>query len=63
MEKNLKKNTYIKLHHFAVHPRLTQHCKSTIPQFEKKKETCVPTVKLSYECGEVSLGMLVILKH
>ena len=41
MEKNLKKNIYIyiyvKLNYFAVHQKLT-HCKSTIPQFKKKKE-------------------------
>ena len=49
MEKNLKKNIYthiytyiyiyiyiyIKLNHFAVHLKLTQHCKSTILQYKK----------------------------
>ena len=34
MEKNLK-DTY--LNHFVVHLKLTQHCKSTILQFKKKK--------------------------
>ena len=27
---------YKKLNHFAVHPKLTQYCKSTILQFSKK---------------------------
>ena len=26
----------VKLHHFAVLQKLTQHCKSTIPQLKKK---------------------------
>ena len=33
MEKNMKKN--ISMNHFAVHQKLTQHYKSTIPQFLK----------------------------
>ena len=37
MEKNLKKYIYIYLNHFAVHLKLTQHCKSTILQ---KKAIC-----------------------
>ena len=37
MEDNLKKYIYISLNHFAVHLKLTQHCKSTILQFKKKK--------------------------
>ena len=38
MEKNMKKNMYIYvlLNHFAVHQKVTQHCKSTILQFKKK---------------------------
>ena len=32
MEKNLKKNLYIKLNHFAVYLKLTKYCKSTILQ-------------------------------
>ena len=33
MEKNLKKkHIYTQLNHFAVHLKLTQHCKSTILQ-------------------------------
>ena len=36
MEENLKKKVY--LNHCAVHLKLTQHCKSTIPQLEKKKK-------------------------
>ena len=31
----MKKNIYIKLNHFTVHQKLTQHCKSTILQFLK----------------------------
>ena len=52
MEKNMKKNThmcvyiyvyvymciYMYMNHFAVHHKLTQHCKSTILQFKKKKQ-------------------------
>ena len=48
MEKNLKNNIYIYsypyiygyiyLNHFAVHLKLTQYCKSTVVQLEKKKE-------------------------
>ena len=38
-EKNLqKKHIYIQLNHFAVHLKLTQHCKSTIPQLKKKRD-------------------------
>ena len=37
MEKNLKKNTCIKLNNFAIHLKLTQHCRSTILQFKKKE--------------------------
>ena len=39
MEKNLKKCIflYIFLNHFAVHLKLTQHCKSTILQFKKRR--------------------------
>ena len=43
----MEKNKYIyrererererELNHFAVHQKLTQHCKSTILQFKKKK--------------------------
>ena len=29
---------YVKLNHFAVQQKLTQHCKSTILQLKKKKE-------------------------
>ena len=46
MEKNMKKNicvcvcvcvcVHIKLNHFAGHQKLTQHCKSTIPQLKIK---------------------------
>ena len=28
---------YVQLNHFAVHLKLTQHCKSTIPQYENLK--------------------------
>ena len=28
---------YIKLNHFAIHLKLTQHCKSTILQYKIKK--------------------------
>ena len=37
MEKNLKKNvyTYVYMNHFAVHLKLTRHCKLTILQFKK----------------------------
>ena len=48
MEKNLKNNIYIYsypyiygyiyLNHFAVHLKLTQYCKSTVVQLEKKKK-------------------------
>ena len=50
MENNLKKSTifyiylyiyiyaYIKLNHIAVHLKLLQHCKSTIPKKKKKKK-------------------------
>ena len=38
MEKNLKNNIYIKLNHFAVHLKQTQHCKSTILQLKKEKK-------------------------
>ena len=31
---------YIELIHFAVHLKLTQHCKSTILQLKMKKEKC-----------------------
>ena len=37
--------TYISLNHFAVHQKLTQHCKSTILQF-KKKTRILYTAKL-----------------
>ena len=33
MEKNMKRITL--LNHFAVHQKLTQHCKSTVLQLEK----------------------------
>ena len=33
IEKNMRKNTYISLNHFAVHQKLTQHFKSTILQY------------------------------
>ena len=42
MEKNVKKDAYIytciyvKLSHFAIQQKLTQHCKSTILQLKKK---------------------------
>ena len=29
--KNIKKNIYIYMSHFAVHQKLIQHCKTTIP--------------------------------
>ena len=29
-------HTYMKLNHFAVHLKLTQHCKSTILQLKKR---------------------------
>ena len=39
MEKNMKKNIYVHLYvwlnHFAIYQKLTQHCKSTTPQFKK----------------------------
>ena len=41
MEKNLKKKKiyiYVYLNHFAVHLKLTQHCKSTILSLKKKKK-------------------------
>ena len=28
---------YVQLNHFAVHRKLTQHCKSTVLQLKKKK--------------------------
>ena len=37
MEKNVKNGTYIYMNYFAVHQKLTQHCKSTRLQFFKKK--------------------------
>ena len=36
--KESEKNTYIKLNHFAVHQKLTQHCKSTILQQKIKQK-------------------------
>ena len=44
MEKNMKKNIYIYiyLNHFAVLQKLTQHCKSMILLFKKKKNLAVP---------------------
>ena len=29
-------HVYVKLNHFAVHLKLTQHCKSNIPQYKIK---------------------------
>ena len=40
MERKSKKEgiyAYIELNHFAVQQKLTQHCKTTIPQLKKKK--------------------------
>ena len=37
MEKNLKKNIYIYVYYFAVHLKLTQHCKLAILQLKKKR--------------------------
>ena len=34
----LKKNIYMKPNHFAVHLKLTQHCKSAVFQLKKKKK-------------------------
>ena len=34
MEKNKKKNVYVKLNHFAAQQILTQHYKSTILQYK-----------------------------
>ena len=31
-------NMYAQLNHFAVHQKLTQHCKSTVLQFKKKRK-------------------------
>ena len=43
MEKNIEKNVQICVtSHFAVHQRLTQHCKSTINKKKKRKENRVP---------------------
>ena len=41
IEKNMKKEFYIYIYsnHFAVHLKLTQHCKSPILQFKKKRNT------------------------
>ena len=36
MEKNMKKNIYIKLNHSVVHQKLTQHYKSTILLLKKQ---------------------------
>ena len=33
---------YIHLIHFVVQQKLTQHCRVTIPQFKKKKNTSFP---------------------
>ena len=40
MEKNLKKIIYLSIYlkHFAVHLKLTQHCKSTIFQQNQKRK-------------------------
>ena len=35
--KESEKNVYIELNHFAVHPKLTKHCTSTMLQFKKEK--------------------------
>ena len=32
------KKKYIKLNHFAVHQKLTQHCKSAILQLKKERK-------------------------
>ena len=45
MEENTKKNVYMCiLGHFAVQQKLTEHCKSTIPQLKtiKKKKKGSP---------------------
>ena len=45
MEENTKKNVYMCiLGHFAVQQKLTEHCKSTIPQLKtiKKKKKVPP---------------------
>ena len=39
MEKNMKK--YIYLNHFAVHQKITQHCKSTILQQQQQKKNVI----------------------
>ena len=66
MEKNLKKNIY----YFAVHLKLTLHCKSTIVQLKKKEvgahefvsDTNLPAVILSSntheELGSSRAGVL-----
>ena len=59
MEKNLKKSgcvcvyIYIKRNHFAVHLKLTQHCKSTILQYKIKIKR-----KSNFEKVKVELGFL-----
>ena len=40
---------YIRLNYFAVHQKLTQHCKSTILQFKKKTMTIYGKEKRNYE--------------
>ena len=36
MKKNVYIYIYVELNHFAVHQKLTQHCKLTILQFKKE---------------------------
>ena len=43
---NLKKNGYVHMYiHFSMHLKLTQYCKSTIPQYQTKIK------KINKVCG------------
>ena len=59
MEKNLKKYVYIhiyKLNHFALHLKLTQHCKSTILHFFRKG--VLPSMNCIIVRCSASLGVI-----
>ena len=47
MEKNMKKNIYMQLNHFAVSQKLTQHYKSTIPQQQQQQQKTGVSVSIS----------------
>ena len=46
---------YVKLSHFAVQLRLTQHCKSAMLQFKKKKEIAPGSIRETENHNMLSL--------